>query len=200
MAKKIKQKELQVYEFIKKSIGEGVSPSIREIQNAMGYRSTSTAFHYVESLIEAGLLVKSNNLNRSIRLPNYNNTTVPVVKVVTENNPMSNLDNISGYVSYDGDKKFENPLFAVKLEGDSMINAGIFDGDILVVEQTQLAKSGDIIIAIINNDDDEDEPIVRRLYKEEDHYRLQPENNSMDAITLKNVRIAGKVVAVRRFF
>lgn len=200
MAKKIKQKELQVYEFIKKSIGEGVSPSIREIQNAMGYRSTSTAFHYVESLIEAGLLVKSNNLNRSIRLPNYNNITVPVLKVVTENNPMSNLDNISGYVSYDGEKKFENPLFAIKLEDDSMINAGIFNGDILVAEQTQSVKSGDIVIAIINNDDDEDEPIVRRYYKEDEFCRLQPENDSMNAITLKNVRIAGKIIAVRRFF
>ncbi len=192
----LKKKDIQVYEFIKKSIGEGVSPSIREIQNAMGYRSTSSAFFHVQNLIDAGLIEKKGNLNRSLHLPNYNTITVPIMGTVTAGNPITAYQDIAGYVSFDSGKQYENPLFALKIRGNSMINAGILDGDIVVVEQCQYAENGDIVVALV----DGEEATVKRFYKEEGHYRLQPENDSMPPIILNSVQIAGKVVGLKRYY
>lgn len=192
----LKKKDIQVYEFIKKSIGEGVSPSIREIQNAMGYRSTSSAFCHVQNLIDAGLIEKKGNLNRSLHLPNYNTITVPIMGTVTAGNPITAYQDIAGYVSFDSGKQYENPLFALKIRGNSMINAGILDGDIVVVEQCEYAENGDIVVALV----DGEEATVKRFYKEEGHYRLQPENDSMTPIILNSVQIAGKVVGLKRYY
>jgi len=192
----LKKKDIQVYEFIKKSIGEGVSPSIREIQKAMGYRSTSSAFCHVQNLIDAGLIEKKGNLNRSLHLPNYNTITVPIMGTVTAGNPITAYQDIEGYVSFDSGKQYENPLFALKIRGNSMINAGILDGDIVVVEQCQYAENGDIVVALV----DGEEATVKRFYKEEGHYRLQPENDTMTPIILNSVQIAGKVVGLKRYY
>lgn len=192
----LKQKELEVYEYIRKRIGEGISPSIREIQNAMGYKSTSTAFLHVKTLIEAGLIEKDENLNRSIRLPNYKAVTVPVMGTVTAGNPVTAYEDITGYVSFDSPKQYENPLFALKIKGESMINAGILDGDIVVAEQCQYAENGDIVVALI----DGEEATVKRFYKEDGQFRLQPENDTMQPIILENVEIAGKVVGIKRYY
>lgn len=192
----LKQKELDVYEYIKKRIGEGVSPSIREIQTAMGYKSTSTAFIHVKALIEAGLIEKTGSLNRSLKLPNYRTITVPVMGTVTAGKPVTAYEDITGYVSFDSGKQYENQLFALKVKGDSMINAGILDGDIVVVEQCPYAKNGDIVVALIENE----EATVKRFFKENGQYRLQPENDSMEAIIVSEVEIAGKVVGLKRYY
>lgn len=192
----LKPKEIEIYEYIKKRISEGVSPSIREIQSAMGYKSTSTAFRYVEALINAGLIEKSNNLNRSLRLPNYNSVTVPVMGTVTAGNPITAIEDISGYVSFDAQKNYSNPLFALKIRGESMINAGILDGDIVIVEQCSYAENGDIVVALIDNE----EATVKRFFKENGHFRLQPENDEMPPIIVTDVAIAGKVVGLKRYY
>ncbi|MDD6344874.1 MAG: transcriptional repressor LexA [Oscillospiraceae bacterium] len=193
----LKQKDIQIYEYIKKRIGEGVSPSIREIQTEMGFRSTSSAFCHVQNLIEAGLIEKNGSLNRSLHLPNYNTITVPIMGTVTAGNPITAYQDIAGYVSFDSGKQYENPLFALRVRGDSMINAGILDGDIVVVEQCNYAENGDIVVALVNQ---EQEATVKRFYKEEGHYRLQPENDNMPPIIVENVEIAGKVVGLKRYY
>jgi len=192
----LKQKELNVYEYIKKRIGEGVSPSIREIQTAMGYKSTSTAFIHVKALIDAGLIEKTDSLNRSLRLPNYRTITVPVVGTVTAGNPITAFEDITGYVAFDSGKQYENQLFALKVKGESMINAGILDGDIVVAEQVPYAENGDIVVALV----DGEEATVKRFFKENGKFRLQPENDTMSPIIVDNVEIAGKVVGLKRYY
>ena len=192
----LKQKDIEIYEYIKKRIGEGFSPSIREIQNAMGYKSTSSAFIHVQNLIDAGMIEKSDSLNRSLHLPNFNTITVPVMGTVTAGNPVTAYGDITGYISFDSGKQYENPLFALKIKGESMINAGILDGDVVVVEQSPYAENGDIVVALVDNG----EATVKRFYKENGHFRLQPENDTMFPIILESVKIIGKVVGLKRYY
>lgn len=193
----LKKKDIQVYEYIKKRIGEGVSPSIREIQSVMGYKSTSSAFIHVKNLIDAGLIEKSESLNRSLHLPNFSTITVPLMETVTSANPVTAYEDIAGYVAFDSGEKYENPLFALKVKGESMIKAGIFDGDIIVAEQSENAENGDIVVVLAEGE----EAVVKRFYKEDDgSFRLQPENDTMQPTILEKVEIVGKVVGLKRYY
>ena len=138
--KKREIKELEVFEYIKSRLDEGISPSVREIQLAMGFKSTSTAHRYIESLIESGRIEKMDNLNRSLRLPNSKSISIPVIGTVTAGIPITAIEDITGYISFEADKHYSNPLFALKVRGESMINAGILDGDIVIVEQTPFSS------------------------------------------------------------
>ena len=192
----LKEKEIAVFEYIKNRLTDGYSSSVREIQDAMGFKSTSTAHRYIETLINAGKLEKTGNINRSLRLPNSKSISIPVIGTVTAGIPITAVEDITGYVSFEADKAYTNPLFALKIRGESMINAGILDGDIIIVEQGVYAENGDIVVALI----DREEATVKRFYKENGHYRLQPENDTMEPIIAESVDILGKVIGLKRYY
>lgn len=191
-----KEKEIAVFNFIKSRLNEGFAPSVREVMNAMGFRSTSTAHHYINALMEKGLIEKGTNMNRALKLPGKTPVSVPVIGTVTAGLPITAFEEISGYVGFEANGCDADDLFALKIKGESMINAGILDGDIVIIEKTDYADNGDIVVAFI----DGEEATVKRFYKENGHYRLQPENDSMEPIILNECEILGKVVGLKRYY
>jgi len=192
----LKEKEIEVFNFIKSRLSDGISPSVREIMDAMGFRSTSTAHRYIEALVSEGLIEKSGNLNRSLRLPGSTSASVPVLGTVTAGQPITAIQDITGYIGFEAPGKDPQDLFALKVRGESMIGIGILDGDIVVVERTPYAEDNDIVVALVDGED----ATVKRFFKEEGHYRLQPENDSMDPIISDNVEILGKVIGLKRYY
>lgn len=192
----LKDKEIEVFNYIKSRLGEGISPSVREIMDAMDFHSTSTAHRYINALVNEGLIEKSGNMNRSLRLPNSASASVPIMGTVTAGQPITAVQDITGYLGFEAPGCDPNDLFALRVKGESMINAGILDGDIVVVERTSYAENGDIVVAFI----DGEEATVKTFYKERGHYRLQPENDTMDPIILDEVEILGKVIGLKRYY
>lgn len=192
----LKDKEIEVFNYIKSRLSDGISPSVREIMDAMNFKSTSTAHRYIESLVHAGLIEKTGNLNRSLKLPNSSSASVPVLGTVTAGQPITAVEAIDGYISFEAPGCDPQDLFALKIRGESMINAGILDGDIVIVEKRGYAENGDIVVAFI----DREEATVKRFYKENGHFRLQPENDTMSPIILENVEILGKVIGLKRYY
>ncbi len=190
------EKEAAVFSFIKSRLSEGVCPSIREIMAGVGFRSTSSAHKYVELLVRDGYLEKTGNLNRTLRLPGSGTASVPVIGTVTAGQPITAFEDITGYIGFETDGHDPQELFALKIRGESMINAGILDGDIVIVERGSYAENGDIVVAFIDGED----ATVKRFYKENGHFRLQPENDNMEPIILDNVEILGKVVGLKRYY
>ncbi len=194
--KKITENERKTYEFIRQRILEGYPPSVREICANCGFRSTSTAHRAIKSLTEKGYLEKQDNLNRAIRLSGHGTMKVPVVGTVTAGMPITAIENITEYIDLNPDKSYDNELFALKVRGDSMVNAAILDGDMVVVEKVSFVENGEIAVVLV----DGESATVKRFYKENGHYRLQPENDSMDPIITDNAAIIGRVVAVIRYY
>lgn len=192
----LNEKEMEVFAYVKKRLGSGISPSVREITEDLGFGSTSTAYRCINALVDEGLLEKTGNLNRSIRLPNCRIHSVPVMGTVTAGQPITAVQDITGYVGYEGGGYEDDELFALRIKGESMINIGILDGDIVIVERTPYAENGDIVVAFI----DGSEATVKTFYKENGHYRLQPENDEMEAIIVPECEILGKVIALRRYY
>lgn len=192
----LNDKETAVFEYIKSRLSDGYSPSVREVQNAMGFKSTSTAQRYIEALVTAGKLEKTGSINRSLRLANSKSISIPVVGTVTAGVPITAVEDITGYISFEPDKNYSGSLFALRIKGESMINAGILDGDIIIVEQNAYAENGDIVVALVEGE----EATVKRFFKENGHFRLQPENDSMQPIILSRVDILGKVVGLKRYY
>ncbi len=192
----LKEKEIAVFEFIKRRIEEGYAPTVREICDEFGYKSTSTAFNRIKALIDAGLLEKGENQNRAIKLAGKGTMRIPLVGTVAAGQPITAVQDVTDYISYHPMKNHSNELFALKVRGDSMINCGIYSGDVVVVERTPYAQNGEIVVAMV---EDQEEATVKRFYKENGRYRLQPENDYMDPIIVDEVSIAGKVVAVIRY-
>jgi repressor LexA len=190
----LNNKEYEVFEFIKSRLSCGISPSVREIMDAAGFKSTSTAHRYINALVDAGVLEKTGNINRSLRLPNSDNTFVPIIGTVTAGQPITAFEDITGYVSCDPRGCDPQDLFALKVRGESMINKHIIDGDIVIVEKRSYAENGEIIVALV----DGSEATVKTFYKENGHFRLQPENDTMDPIILDEVEILGKVIGLKR--
>jgi repressor LexA len=191
-----KEKKLEVFTYIKRRLNEGTSPSVREIMEAMDFHSTSTAHRYIEMLVNDGLIEKTDNLNRTLRLPNSATASVPVLGTVTAGQPITAVQDVTGYIGFETDGYDAADLFALKIRGESMINAGILDGDIVIVRSTDYAENGDIVVAFI----DGEEATVKTFYKERGHYRLQPENDTMEPIILDKVEILGKVVGLKRYY
>lgn len=193
--RKVTENEKMVFEFIKDRIEEGYPPTVREICAEFGFKSTSTAHRYINNLTAKGLLEKGNNQNRAIRLTGGNGMKIPLVGTVTAGIPITAIEEITDYISFQPARLYSNPLFALKVRGESMINAAILDGDMVVIEQTPYAENGDIVCALVDNES----ATIKTFYKEDGHYRLQPENDTMDPIIVDEVSILGKVVGVVRY-
>lgn len=193
--RKVTENEKMVFEFIKDRIEEGYPPTVREICAEFGFKSTSTAHRYINNLTAKGLLEKGNNQNRAIRLTGGNGMKIPLVGTVTAGIPITAIEEITDYISFQPARHYSNPLFALKVRGESMINAAILDGDMVVIEQTPYAENDDIVCALVDNES----ATIKTFYKEDGHYRLQPENDTMDPIIVDEVSILGKVVGVVRY-
>lgn len=193
--RKVTENEKMVFEFIKDRIEEGYPPTVREICAEFGFKSTSTAHRYINNLTAKGLLEKGNNQNRAIRLTGGNGMKIPLVGTVTAGIPITAIEEITDYISFQPARHYSNPLFALKVRGESMINAAILDGDMVVIEQTPYAENGDIVCALVDNES----ATIKTFYKEDGHYRLQPENDTMDPIIVDEVSILGKIVGVVRY-
>lgn len=201
--KDLKPKEMRVYEFIKGRIAEiGYAPSVREICADLNIKSTSTAQMYIDKLIAKGYLVRENGKSRTLKLTeddtdsNVKNYKVPVLGQVAAGLPILTAENFDGYVNFATEKKYdEKELFALTVKGESMREIGIMNGDIVVVQKCDYADNGKIVVAMID-----DEATVKRFYKENGRYRLQPENHEMQPIIADEVSILGHVVADIRFY
>lgn len=195
---KITEKERRVFEFIKDYIDtHNYAPTVRDIQDHFGLKSSSTAHRYIINLSKKGLLERDEKHNRAIRIAGYTSgVSVPVVGTVTAGKPITAIEDIDSYMTLSFDKKYQGQLFALKVRGESMINVGIYDGDTVIVEQTSVAENGDIVVALVDNE----EATVKRFFKEDGHYRLQPENDTMEPIIADNVSILGKVAALLRYY
>lgn len=200
--KPLKPKEQRVFEYLKDKINEiGYAPSVREICKDLGIKSTSSAQGYLEKLAAKGYIDRENGKSRAIilseaveaRVYHYK---VPVLGQVAAGLPILTAENFEGIVNYSTDKKYdEKQLFALNVKGESMREIGIMDGDVVVVEKCDYADNGKIVVAMI-----EDEATVKRFYKENGKYRLQPENKDMEPIIADEVTILGQVVADIRFY
>lgn len=186
-------KALQILDYIRDRIDDGLPPSVREICAALDIKSTSTAHKYLGELQERGLIEKSSHLNRAITLPDDRSIRVPLMGTVTAGQPILAVEEIEGYIPYRSRSLHSKDLFALRVRGESMIGAGILDGDIVIIRRTPSAENGDIVVALV-----EDEATVKRFYKEDGHYRLQPENDTMDPIIVESVSILGRVISLVR--
>ncbi len=184
----------KMFEYIKSVISErGIAPSVREIGAAVGLKSTSTVQYNLNALEKEGFIERDPNLKRTIRIAGVNLKTVPVplVGTVTAGKPILANEMIEEYIPV-AMRKSGN-YFALHVKGDSMINAHILDGDIVIVEQTPIADNGEIVVALID-----EEATVKRFFKENGHFRLQPENDEYAPIIVEELAILGKVTTVIR--
>lgn len=193
----INDTQQKIYEFLCERSQCGVPPSVREIGSAVGLRSTSSVQANLDALEEAGYIERDPMLKRSIRVLGQaeNVTSVPLLGTVTAGMPILAVEQIEGYIAYNGRVSRDKSLFALKVRGESMLWAGILDGDIVIAEKTPVAANGEIVVAMI-----EDEATVKRFYKENGHFRLQPENDAYEPIITNEVIILGKVVALYRYY
>ena len=192
----LNEKAQVIYRYIRERIGDGYAPTVREICAALDIRSTSTVHRYINLLVDEGLLDKMDNQNRAIRLHGSSARNVPLIGTVTAGMPITAIENIEDYLSYIPDRHFTGELFALKIRGESMIKAGILDGDIVIVEQCSTVENGEIAVVMVHDD----EATVKRFYKENGGYRLQPENDTMEPIYTKEAAVLGRVVALMRYF
>ena len=188
-------KEKRVFEYIKERMEEGFAPSIREICADLGIRSTSTAARYVNTLVSEGYLEKVDGCNRAIKISGKGAAKIPLVGTITAGQPITAVEDITDYINFHEPKSYAGELFALKVRGESMINAAILDGDIVVVEKCSTARNGEIVAAMVNGG----EATVKTFYKENGHYRLQPENDTMDPIIVDECEIIGRIVSVIRY-
>ncbi|MBQ6263599.1 MAG: transcriptional repressor LexA [Clostridia bacterium] len=197
---KLTGKERAIYEYVKETIEKnGYSPSVRDIRSALGIKSTSTVHVYIQRLEEKGLISKEDGKSRTLRVDGSDpaGIKVPIIGAVTAGVPILAVENSEGYVVCSprgpvGDKK---RLFALRVRGESMIDAGILDGDIVVAEQSPVAEDGEIVIALIG-----DEATVKTFYRENGRIRLQPQNKTMKPIIVDEVTILGKVISCVRYY
>ena len=192
----LNEKAQMLYRYIRERIDDGYAPTVREICAALDIRSTSTVHRYINLLVDEGLLDKMDNQNRAIRLHGSSARNVPLIGTVTAGMPITAIENIEDYLSYIPDRHFTGELFALKIRGESMIKAGILDGDIVIVEQCSTVENGEIAVVMVHDD----EATVKRFYKENGGYRLQPENDTMEPIYVREATVLGKVVALMRYF
>lgn len=194
MASLTKSQQL-VYDYLCSTIAErAVPPSVREICAATGLRSTSTVHSHLKSLEALGYITRDAGQNRSIHIVGASAAKqVPILGKVTAGLPILAVEDIEGYIPYPD--KSGKELFALHVDGLSMINAGILDGDYVIAEKTPVAENGEIVVGMIG-----DEATVKRFYKEKGTFRLQPENPDFEPIISDEITILGKVIAVIRYY
>lgn len=195
--KELTEMQKKIYEYLAERVQQGVPPTVREIGAAVGLKSTSTVQLYLDALEEAGYIERSHLQKRSIRVKGELEpvTQVPLIGTVTAGMPILAVESIEGYVPYGGKANSDKALFALRVRGDSMINAGILSGDLVIAEKTPVAENGEIVVALL-----EDEATVKRFYKENGHFRLQPENDDYAPIITDEVIVLGKVVGLQRYY
>lgn len=203
---KLSKRQQDILDFIKGEVKKkGYPPSVREIGEAVGLASSSTVHGHLARLESKGLIRRDPTKPRAIEIlevdeyahiPRNNVIQVPVIGKVTAGIPITAVENIEEYFPLPeriAPAADEN-IFMLEIMGESMIEAGILDGDYVIVKQQSTANNGDIVVAMT----EEDEATCKRFFKEKDYFRLQPENSTMDPIILKNVSILGKVIGVYR--
>jgi len=197
-------KQQQILEFIKKEVrSKGYPPSVREICEAIGLKSTSTVHGHLSRLEKKGYIRRDPTKPRAIEVlntepvPEYNQELVhiPIVGTITAGIPILAVENIEDTFPLPVQYVNNDDMFMLKVRGESMIEAGIFDKDLILVRQQQVAENGDIVVALI-----EDYATVKRFYKEKDHIRLQPANSTMSPIIVQDCSVLGKVVGLFRKF
>lgn len=201
MDKKLTDKQEQILDYLKECIlKKGYPPAVREICEAVGLRSTSSVHSHLETLEKKGYIRRDPTKPRAIEICDESfqmvrteMISIPIVGNIAAGVPIFAEQNIEGYFPIPSDCVPSGDTFALRVRGSSMINAGIFDGDQIFVHACNTAQNGDIIVALIN-----DTATVKTFYKEQDHIRLQPENDTMQPILVKDCTILGKVFGVFR--
>ncbi|VEF48274.1 LexA repressor [Bacillus freudenreichii] len=203
---KLSKRQEDILTFIKDEVKKkGYPPSVREIGKAVGLASSSTVHGHLERLENKGLIRRDPTKPRAIEIldqdqaevtiPAKNAVNLPLVGKVTAGVPISAVENIEEYFPFPEQLvPSDEQVFILEIVGESMIEAGILDGDYVIVRQQQTANNGDIVVAMT----DENEATVKRFYKESGYFRLQPENSNMEPIIVQNVSILGKVVGLYR--
>ena len=198
---KISAKQQEILEYIKNQIlDHGYPPAVREICAAVNLKSTSSVHSHLATLEKNGYIRRDPTKPRAIEIVDdeFNLTrrelrNIPIIGEVAAGQPILAEQNIAGYFPVSSDDLPSGELFVLKVRGESMINVGIYDGDQIFVQQTPVARNGDIVVALV-----EDSATVKTYYKEEGRYRLQPENDTMDPIYVDEVVILVKVVGLFR--
>lgn len=201
---KLTKRQEDALKFIKTYIvAHGYPPTVREIANDLGVSSPATIQAHLDCLAEKGYIKKGNNKNRTIELmvkneflpQNENTVEVPLLGKITAGNPIEAIQNPNEYFSLPAYLIPKNKeVFTLNVSGDSMINAGILDGDIVIVERRNTARNGEIVVAMT----EENEVTLKTFYKENNHIRLQPENDNMEPFIFDNVFILGKAIGLYR--
>jgi len=203
---KVSQRQLAILDFIKNEVkSKGYPPSVREIGEAVGLASSSTVHGHLDRLEKKGLIRRDPTKPRAIEIlqdedmrgaENFQISVarVPLIGKVTAGVPITATENIEDYFPLPTQYVKDDNVFMLSVMGDSMIEAGIHDGDYVIVRQQQTANNGDIVVAMT----EENEATVKRFFKERDHIRLQPENSALEPLRLRSVSILGKVVGLFR--
>ena len=200
---KISKKQSEILEYIKEQILEkGYPPAVREICEAVHLKSTSSVHAHLETLEKNGYIRRDPTKPRAIeicddsfQLVRNEMTSIPIIGTVAAGQPILAAENIEGYFPVPVDMVPNAETFILKVKGDSMINAGIFSGDQIFVERTNVARNGDMVVALVD-----DSATVKTFYKEQGHVRLQPEHDTMDPIIVDDCDILGKVFGVFRLY
>ena len=204
MENKITKRQLEVLNYIKKYIVKhGYPPATREIGAELGLSSPATVHTHLQKLEAAGLIRKTNSKFRTIEVIGPNEyleikediVKVPLLGKITAGSPIEAIENPDEYFDLPASLiPNKETIFTLKVSGESMINAGIYDGDIVIVQKQHNARNGEIVVAMNDNN----EVTLKRFYKEKDHIRLQPENDTMAPIILANCTILGKAIGLYR--
>ena len=200
---RISDKQKEILEYMKQEIlNKGYPPTVRDICEAVKLKSTSSVHSHLETLEKNGYIRRDPTKPRAIEIidENFNltrreMTNVPMIGRVAAGEPILAVENIESYFPIPTEYMPNAESFMLKVKGESMINAGIFDGDQILVEKCNTARNGDMVVALVD-----DSATVKTFYKENGHIRLQPENDTMEPIIVENCEIMGKVFGVFRFF
>jgi len=183
----------EIFDFMQKFSAEnGYSPTVREICEACDVKSTATAFTYMNSLVERGLINKAGNRNRAVSLK-QGVINVPLIGTVAAGQPIFATENYDGVYSIPSNFFTGEDLFMLNVHGDSMINIGMYEGDKIIVRKQESADNGDIVVALVD-----DSATVKRFFKRNGKIILHPENDDMEDFIFDDVRILGKVVGLMR--
>ena len=198
----VKDKQSEIYEFLKTyTEAKGYPPSVREICEAVSLRSTSTVHGHLKRLEKKGMIKRDPSKPRALEIAELSASkkemiNIPIVGKITAGLPILATENIEDTFPIPLDYiKHDKELFMLRVSGQSMINVGIRDNDLAIIENSQDAINGDIVVALID-----DSATIKRFFKEKDHIRLQPENDAMDPILVDNCKVLGKLVGIFRSF
>lgn len=193
MKKALSKSRQKILDYLNESASEEFTPTVREICEATGLRSTSTVHAHLKVLEELGYIERTKG-HRSIKMSGKEPVAqVPVIGRVTAGLPVYAFEEVTGYVPFLKSKAAGKELFALNVSGESMKDIGIYDGDIVICEKTPFAENGEIVVALVG-----EEATVKSFFKENGHYRLQPHNPDFEPIIVDEVSILGKVISLYR--